>query len=67
MRPIILLAVAVALLGLGPTCQTTPREDGGLQLIVSDLPCEQVWEKISAGIKKTEYSLGHSGSGKGLD
>jgi hypothetical protein len=41
-----------AFLSLAPTCQQSQREEGGSQVIVSDIPCHQVWEKVQQELKR---------------
>ena len=46
-----------SLLALAPTCQQSQREEGGSQVIVSDIPCRQVWEKIQQELKRLDIPV----------
>jgi hypothetical protein len=56
MRFILLLVVLASFLALGPTCQHAPKETG-LALIISDIPCDTVWEKIIQELKRLNFPV----------
>jgi hypothetical protein len=64
MRFILLLVVFASLLALGPTCQHTPR-DTGLALIISDIPCDTVWEKVLQELKRLNLTVKRADPEKG--
>jgi hypothetical protein len=57
MRGLILAVVLVSLLTMAPTCQQSPRETGGSQVIVSDLSCRQVWDMVQRELKRLEIPV----------
>lgn len=57
MRGILLLVVLASFLALGPTCQHTPKETGLVALIISDIPCDTVWEKVIQELKRLNFPV----------
>ena len=62
---ILLLVILGSFLALGPTCQHTPKETG-LALIVSDIPCDTVWEKILQELKRLNLPVQKLDREKGM-
>jgi hypothetical protein len=57
MRLILLFIVLASFFALGPTCQQVREESSGLNLIVSDIPCDSVGEKIQQELKRLQIPI----------
>jgi hypothetical protein len=56
MRLILLFIVLASFFALGPTCQQV-REESGLNLIVSDIPCDSVGNKVQQELKRMQIPV----------
>jgi hypothetical protein len=65
MRGPILAIVLASLLTMAPTCQQSSREEGGSQLMISDMPCGQVWDKMLLELKRLEVPVAASNPEEG--
>ena len=65
MRLILLFIVLASFFALGPTCQQV-REESGLNLIVSDIPCDSVGEKIQQELKRLQIPIRKIDPAQGL-
>jgi hypothetical protein len=57
MRGLILAIMLVSLPAMAPTCQQSSREEGESRMIVSDIPCRQVWDKMQQELKRLEIPV----------
>jgi hypothetical protein len=65
MRGLILPILLAALLAMAPTCQQSPREEGEMQLMVSDMPCRQVWGRVLQELERLEIPVAASNPEEG--
>jgi hypothetical protein len=65
MRGPILAILLASLLAMAPTCQQSSRDEGGSQLMISDLPCGQVWDKLLQELKRMEVPVAASNPEEG--
>jgi hypothetical protein len=56
MRLILLLVILASFAAMAPTCQQV-REESGLNLIVSDIPCDSVGDKIQQELKRLQIPI----------
>ena len=56
MRLILLFIIVASFFALGPTCQQV-RQESGLNLMVSDIPCDRVGEKIQQELKRLQIPI----------
>ncbi len=55
-RLILLLTVLASFAAMAPTCQQV-REESGLNLIVSDIPCDSVADKVQQELKRLHVPI----------
>jgi hypothetical protein len=65
MRLILLCIVLASFFALGPTCQQV-RQESGLNLMVSDIPCDSVGDKIQQELKRLQIPIRKMDPGQGL-
>jgi hypothetical protein len=65
MRLILLLIVLASFAAMGSTCQQV-RQESGLNLIVSDVPCDSVGDKIQQELKRLQIPVRKIDPAQGL-
>ena len=65
MRLILLFIVLASFFALGPTCQQV-RQESGLNLIVSDIPCDSVGDRIQQELKRLQIPIRKIDPAQGL-
>jgi hypothetical protein len=65
MRLILLLVVLASFAAMAPTCQQV-RQESGLNLIVSDIPCDRVGEIVQQELKRLQIPIRRIDSAQGL-
>jgi hypothetical protein len=65
MRLILLFIVLASFFALGPTCQQV-RQESGLNLMVSGIPCDSVGDKIQQELKRLQIPIRKIDPGQGL-
>jgi hypothetical protein len=65
MRLILLLIILASFFALGPTCQQV-RQESGLNLMVSDIPCDSVGDKIQQELKRLQIPVRKIDPAQGL-
>ena len=56
MRAILLIVILASFFALAPTCQQV-RQESGLNLMVSDIPCDSVGDKIQQELKRLQIPI----------
>ena len=65
MRLILVLIVLASFVAMAPTCQQV-RQESGLNLIVSDIPCDSVGDKIQQELKRLQIPIRKIDPAQGL-
>jgi hypothetical protein len=65
MRLILVLIVLASFVAMAPTCQQV-RQESGLNLIVSDIPCERVGDIIQQELKRLQIPIRKIDPAQGL-
>ena len=65
MRLILVLIVLASFVAMAPTCQQV-RQESGLNLIVSDIPCDSVGNKIQLELKRLQIPIRKIDPAQGL-
>lgn len=67
MRGLLFWACAFSFLAMGPTCQQPDRAgEGRTRLIVSDVPCETVWDRLLQELKRLNLPVSRLDREKGV-
>ncbi len=66
MRLILLMVVLASFAAMAPTCQQVREEESGLNLIVSDIPCDSVGERVQQELKRLQIPIRRIDPGQGL-
>ena len=65
MRLTLLLVVLGSFVAMAPTCEQV-RQESGLNLIVSDVPCERVGDRIQQELKRLQIPIRKFDPAQGL-